>query len=130
MNKSFPAIFLSAALVLAASSVLLADPISARQQADASNSMSRQDDRVQTSATHHYQSPSERAKDALLIAEVKSDLAEDGVADDYPVAVDCDHGQTRLSGVIGSAVDAHHAGDIAAQAPGVVAVVNRLTWRK
>lgn len=99
-------------------------------QMSASDSMSRQDDSVQTSARHHYQSPAERAKDDLLVTEVKSDLAEDGVANDYPVAVDCDHGQIRLSGVIGSAEDARHAGEIAAGAPGVVAVVNRLTWRK
>lgn len=85
---------------------------------------------MQTSARHHYQSPAERAKDDLLITEVKSDLAEDGVTDDYPVAVDCDHGKIRLSGVIASAEDARRAGEIAAGAPGVVAVVNQLTWRK
>jgi osmotically-inducible protein OsmY len=117
------------AFALVASSVVLTTPIAA-QQTTASNSISRQDDSVQTSATHHYQSPAERAKDDLLITEVKSDLAKDGVADDYPVAVDCDHGQIRLSGVIGSAIDARHAGDIAARAPGVATVVNRLTWRK
>jgi osmotically-inducible protein OsmY len=44
--------------------------------------------------------------------------------------VDCDHGKIRLSGVIGSAEDAHRAGSIAAGAPGVVAVQNQLTWRK
>jgi len=100
------------------------------QEATTSNSASRQDDSVQTSAGHHYQSPADRAKDDLLITEVKSGLHEDGVADDYPVAVDCDHGKIRLSGTIGSAQDARHAGDIAANAPGVVAVVNQLTWRK
>ena len=100
------------------------------QQATTSNSAARQDDSVQTSAGHHYQSSAERAKDDLLITEVKSGLAKDGVADDYPVAVDCDHGKIRLSGTIGSAQAARHAGDIAADAPGVVAVVNQLTWRK
>jgi osmotically-inducible protein OsmY len=100
-----------------------------RRTAD-SSSVSQTDDRVQTSADHHYQNPAQRAKDDLLITEVKSDLAKDGVADDQPVAVDCDHGKIRLSGVIGSAADARHAGDIAADAPGVVAVVNQLTWRK
>ena len=85
---------------------------------------------MQTSAGHHYQDSAERAKDDLLITEVKSGLTEDGVADDYPVAVDCDHGKIRLSGTIASAQDARHAGDIAAYEPGVVAVVNQLTWRK
>ena len=111
-------------------SAVLVGPALAQQGTTGSNSVSRQDDSAQTSATHHYQSPAERAKDDLLITEVKRSLAEDGVADDYPVAVDCDHGKIRLSGVIGSAEDARHAGDIAAGAPGVVAVVNQLTWRK
>ncbi len=43
-------------------------------QMSASDSMSRQDDSVQTSARHHYQSPAERAKDDLLVTEVKSDF--------------------------------------------------------
>ena len=85
---------------------------------------------METSASHHYQNPAERAKDAVLITEVKSELAKDGVADDQPVAVDCDHGKIRLSGIIGTAEDAQRAGSIAAGAPGVVAVQNQLTWRK
>src|SRR5271166_6035704 len=129
MIKSVPGILTSTAFALVASSAVLVGSISAQQQTTASNSISRQDDSVQTSADHHYHSPAERAKDDLLITEVKSDLAKDGVADEYPVAVDCDHGQIRLSGVIGSAKDARHAGAIAAGAPGVVAVVNQLTWR-
>jgi osmotically-inducible protein OsmY len=130
MSKTLPGILLSTSFVLLISSAVLAGPASALQESTTSNAVSRQDDSVQTSASHHYVSPAERAKDDLLITEVKSDLAEDGVTDDYPVAVDCDHGKIRLTGVIGSAADARHAGDIAADAPGVVAVVNRLTWRK
>jgi osmotically-inducible protein OsmY len=118
------------ALWMMSGSFLFAGQAAAQQQTTASSTMSRQDASVQTSAGHHYQSPAERANDDLLITEVKSDLAEDGVADDQPVAVDCDHGKIRLSGVIGSAEDARHAGDIAAGAPGVVAVVNSLTWPK
>jgi osmotically-inducible protein OsmY len=130
MSETLPNVLLSAALLLMLSgSTTLASPNSA-EQATASDFLSRQDDSVQTSARHHYQSPAERAKDDLLITEVKSDLAEDGVTDDYPVAVDCDHGKIRLSGVIASAEDARRAGEIAAGAPGVVAVVNQLTWRK
>jgi len=131
MTKKSPKFLLLAAMFwLLPASVLFAGQAPADLKASASNASSRQDDSVQTSAGHHYGSPAERAKDDLLITEVKSGLAEDGVADDYPVAVDCDHGKIRLSGVIGSAEDARHAGDIAADSAGVVAVVNQLTWRK
>jgi osmotically-inducible protein OsmY len=93
-----------------------------------SNSSSRESDRVNVRAEHHYNSPAERANDAILITEVKSALADDGVADDYVVAVDCDHGKVLLSGVVKSAEDAKHAGDIAAAAQGVTGVKNQLTW--
>ena len=93
-----------------------------------SNSSSRESDRVNVRAEHHYNSPAERANDALLITEVKSALADDGVADNYVVAVDCDHGKVLLSGVVKSAEDARHAGDIAAAAQGVTGVKNQLTW--
>src|SRR6202163_1681222 len=93
-----------------------------------SDSVSREHDSVNVAAEHHYNSPAERANDALLITEVKSALADDGVADNYPVAVDCDHGKVLLSGVVKSADDAKHAGDIAAAAQGVTGVKNQLTW--
>ena len=95
---------------------------------ESSNSASRENDSVNVTAEHHYNSPAERAKDALMITEVKSALARDGVADGYPVAVDCDHGKILLSGVVKSARDAKHAGDIAAAAQGVTGVKNQLTW--
>jgi osmotically-inducible protein OsmY len=95
---------------------------------DSSNSASRENDTVNVKAEHHYNSPAERANDALLITEVKSALAHDGVADGYLVAVDCDHGKILLSGVVKSARDAKHAGDIAAAAPGVTGVTDQLTW--
>ncbi|MGO8802254.1 BON domain-containing protein, partial [Candidatus Binatus sp.] len=60
--------------------------------------------------------------------EVKSALARDGVADNYPVAVDCDHGKILLSGVVKSAQAAKHASDLAAAAQGVTGVKNQLTW--
>ena len=113
-----------------AGSLVIPRQVRSQENTTDSNMVSRQDERVQTSASHHYQNPAERAQDALLITEVKSDLAKDGVADDQPVAVDCDHGKIRLSGVIGSAEDAQRAGSIAAGAPGVVAVLNQLTWPK
>jgi len=95
---------------------------------DSSNSVSREHDSVNVAAEHHYNSPAERANDALLITEVKSALAEDGVTDNYPVAVDCDHGKVLLSGVVKSARDAKHAGEIAGAAQGVTGVKNQLTW--
>ena len=95
---------------------------------DSSNSVSREHDSVDVAAQHHYNSPAERANDALLITEVKSALADDGVADNYLVAVDCDHGRVLLSGVVKSSQDAKHAGDVAAAAQGVTGVKNQLTW--
>lgn len=95
---------------------------------DSSISLSRESDSVNVKAEHHYNSPAERANDALLITEVKSALAHDGVGDGYVVAVDCDHGKILLSGVVKSARDAKHAGDIAAAAQGVTGVNDQLTW--
>jgi osmotically-inducible protein OsmY len=95
---------------------------------DSSNSASREHDSVNVTGEHHYNSPAERAHDDLLITEVKSALARDGVTDNYPVAVDCDHGKILLSGVVKSARDAKHAGDLAAAAQGVTGVKNQLTW--
>jgi osmotically-inducible protein OsmY len=118
------------AVSMFAGSLVLPRQVLAQQSTTDSSTVSRQDDRVQTSASHHYLNPAAQANDALLITEVKSELAKDGVADNEPVAVDCDHGKIRLSGVIGSAEDARRASSIAAGAPGVVAVQNQLTWRK
>jgi osmotically-inducible protein OsmY len=97
--------------------------------ADSSNSVSHENDSVKVQAQHHYNSPAERANDDLLITEVKSALAHDGVADGYIVAVDCDHGKILLSGVVKSARDAKHAGEIAAAAQGVTGVDDQLKWR-
>ena len=95
---------------------------------DSASDVSRENDSVKVQAQHHYNSPAERANDDLLITEVKSALANDGVADGYLVAVDCDHGKILLSGVVKSARDAKHAGDIAAAAQGVTGVNDQLTW--
>jgi|SRR5271157_1315960 len=93
-----------------------------------SSSVTTDNDSVSLEAHHHYQSAADRANDALLKTEVKSALADDGVAKDSPIVVDCDHGTILLSGVMKSAKDAKRAGNIAASAPGVVAVKNKLTW--
>jgi len=95
---------------------------------DPSSSESRANDQVNVKAEHHYNSPAERANDDLLITEVKSALAHDGVGDGYLIAVDCDHGKILLSGVVKSAQDAKHAGDIASAAEGVTGVNDQLTW--
>ena len=112
----------------AAISVLTANVGAEPATADSSNSLSREHDNVNVTAEHHYNSPAERANDAMLITEVKSALADAGVADNHVVAVDCDHGKVLLSGVVKSARDAKHAGEIAAAAQGVTGVKNQLTW--
>lgn len=120
-----------ASVTFAIVSLIGLHPTSVRAEAgttDSADSVSRERDAVNVTAEHHYNSPAERANDALLITEVKSALADDGVADNYPVAVDCDHGKVLLSGVVKSAQDAKHAGDIAAAAQGVTGVKNQLTW--
>jgi len=94
---------------------------------ESSSAMSEHDS-VSLEGHHHYNSEAERANDALLKTEVKTSLADDGVAEDSAIVVDCDHGKILLSGVMKSAEDAKHAGDIAARASGVVAVKNQLTW--
>ena len=93
-----------------------------------SSSVTTDNESASLEGHHHYQSPADRANDALLITEVKSALAEDGVAEDSPIVVDCDHGKILLSGIMKSAQDAQHAGNIAANAPGVAGVKNQLTW--
>jgi osmotically-inducible protein OsmY len=116
----------AATLAVVSSFGLLA--VAARTETTTTSANSAEHDTVNVAAEHHYNSPAERANDALLITEVKSALAGDGVADNYPVAVDCDHGTVLLSGVVKSARDAKHAGDIAAAADGVTGVKNQLTW--
>lgn len=116
------------AVVLLIGGGLLANTARAEPATTDSNSAFRSNDSINVKAEHHYNSPAERANDALLITEVKSALANDGVTDGYPVAIDCDHGKIMLSGVVKSARDAKHAGDIASAADGVTGVNNQLTW--
>jgi len=92
-------------------------------------SLNVENDQVKTSAEHLYNSPAERAQDDLLITEVKSSLAEKGISDGYPVAVDCDHGTIELSGVVASADAARRAVMIASNTQGVIGVKSKLTWR-
>ena len=92
-------------------------------------SITLEHDDVATSAEHNYNSPAERAKDDLLITEVKSSLAERGITDQHAVEVDCDHGMIQLSGVVASADTAREAESIALNTTGVVGVKDNLTWR-
>ena len=94
-----------------------------------SQSIKMERDTVQSSAAHHYNSPAERANDALIITEVKTSLADQGITDRHPVAVDCDHGTVQLTGVVASPDDAKQAVALAQNIKGVVDVKNQLTWR-
>ncbi len=91
-------------------------------------SHSAEEDHAHSEATHRYSSEADRAKDALLITEVKTALADDGVTGGHAVVVDCDHGTVLLAGAIGSAADAQHAVAVASSVDGVVAVKNHLKW--
>lgn len=99
------------------------------EAAPATQSAKLEHDTVQSSAAHRYNSPAERANDALIITEVKTSLADQGITDRYPVAVDCDHGTVQLTGVVASADAAKDAVTLAQNIQGVVDVKNQLTWR-
>jgi osmotically-inducible protein OsmY len=128
--------FASVALLCCVASVALPSSSYAQQEATANGpvattnrSITLENDKVQTTAEHLYNSPAERAKDDLLITKVKSSLAERGISDQYPVEVDCDHGTIQLSGVVASADEARQAEVIALNTTGVVGVKDKLTWR-
>jgi osmotically-inducible protein OsmY len=122
-------VLVAVAAGILAGSQMLAGQVQAQESKSAeSSSLTTESDSASLEAHHHYQSPAERANDALLVTEVKSALANDGVANNSPIVIDCDHGKILLSGVMKSAADAKRAGEIAANTPGVVAVKNRLTW--
>lgn len=79
---------------------------------------------------HHYASPAERAQDALLIAKVKTAIADKRLADNYPLTVDADHGRVTLTGVLASPQDVQRVATLVAGIDGVTGVNNRLTWQK
>jgi osmotically-inducible protein OsmY len=90
------------------------------------SSVSLEKDSASSVGHHHYNSDAERAQDDLIITEVKSALADDGISEGYPVEVDADHGTVTLSGVVASADDVRAAAGDAAGVRGVVAVKNHL----
>jgi osmotically-inducible protein OsmY len=77
-----------------------------------------------------YATPADQANDALLITEVKSNLAKDGVADGYPITVGATHGVVTLTGVLGSQQDVSRAIVLARSCDGVKGVQSRLTTEK
>ncbi len=72
-------------------------PAPSHETATTSKSLNLEHDSMQSSSEHHYSSPAERANDDLIITEVKASLADQGISDGYPVAVDCDHGTVQLT---------------------------------
>jgi hypothetical protein len=85
---------------------------------------------VHSEAKHHYNSPAERAEDALLIVKVKAAIADAGLAEDQPLTVDADHGRVTLTGVLASHDDVNRTLALVSQIEGVKGVTNRLSWEK
>ncbi len=122
------AAFFAAALTLLL--LLLAAP-SARTQTSVTNeTVHEQNLSAQSAATHHYNSPAERAEDDLLIVKVKAAIANEGLADNNPLTVDADHGRVTLTGVLASHEDVERAVSLVSHIEGVTGVNNRLTWEK
>jgi osmotically-inducible protein OsmY len=95
-----------------------------------SETMHEQSLSAHSAAEHHYNSPAERAEDDLLIVKVKSAVADSGLADEYPLTVDADHGRVTLSGVLGSRQEVQRMLALVSGIEGVKGINNRLTWMK
>ena len=100
------------------------------QTANRSDNVKQQELSAHSYEEHHYASPADRAEDALLIVKVKAAIADAGLADDYPLTVDADHGRVTLAGVLGSRQDVDRTVALVAGIDGVTGVNNRLTWQK
>jgi osmotically-inducible protein OsmY len=111
--------------------ILLAPPLSAfAQNRVSSETVREQNLSAQSEAKHHYNSPAERAEDDLLIVKVKAAIADSGLADEYPLTVDADHGRVTLTGVLASPADVERTLRLVSAIDGVKGVNNRLTWEK
>jgi hypothetical protein len=86
----------------------------------------RSKEATQLMAHHHYNSPAERAQDALLMTEVAADLKKEGLTQNHPILIDADHGVVTLTGVLPSPEAAKRAEEIAASEVGVIAVHNKI----
>jgi osmotically-inducible protein OsmY len=121
---------LFAAAVFSGAFALTLPAAATAQERTESETVRQQDLSAQSSAKHHYASPAERAQDALLIVKVKAAIADQGLADNYPLTVDADHGRVTLTGVLASREDVARAIALVASIGGVTGVNNRLTWQK
>ena len=83
---------------------------------------------AQSIAKHYYTSPAQRAEDDLLIVKTKAAIADAGLADNYPLTIDADHGVVTLTGVLASRADTQLAVNLVAGIDGVRGVNNKLTW--
>lgn len=101
-------------------------PVKAQPQEVRHSDVSLEKDSSSNVGHHHYANDAQRAQDDLLITEVKSALADDGISNGYPIEVDADHGTVTLSGVVASRDEVTAAAQDAADVDGVVAVKNRL----
>lgn len=122
------AAFFATALPL--SLVLLAAPPACTQTGVSNETVREQNLSAQSAATHHYNSPAERAEDDLLIVKAKAAIANEGLADNNPLTVDADHGRVTLTGVLASREDVERAVNLVSHIDGVTGVNNRLTWEK
>jgi len=121
-------LFAAAAL---SGAIALARPAAAKaQEWTESEAVRKENLSAQSAARHHYASPAERAQDALLIVKVKAAVADEGLADDYPLTVDADHGRVTLTGVLTSREAVKRALTLVAGIDGVKGINNRLTWQK
>lgn len=114
----------------AVSATLTLPAASIAQERTDSEAVHQEDLSAQSAAKHHYASPADRAEDALLIVKVKAAIADEGLADDYPMTVDADHGKVTLTGVLASRQDVNRAVALVTNIDGVTGVNNRLTWDK
>jgi hyperosmotically inducible protein len=121
---------LAAVLTIGALSVAIVASRTRAQTSVSSESERHENLSAQSVQNHHYTSPAERAEDALLIVKVKAAIAHEGLADNYPLTIDADHGRVTLTGVLASPRDVRRAVVLVAGIDGVTGVNNRLTWQK
>ncbi len=124
----FPSMIIAVIAVALVAKVALAGD----QGPTVTNDNSVQSENLSAHSEQHtvYNTPADRANDALIITEVKSALANDGVAEGYPITVAAAHGVVTLTGVLGSKEDVSHAIVLARNCDGVKDVQSKLTTEK
>jgi osmotically-inducible protein OsmY len=131
-HANFICRYKSGRLVAAAlGTMALSMPLAAgAQNVTSTESLHEENLSAQSVAKHHYASPAQRADDDLLIVKTKSAIADAGLADNYPMTIDADHGVVTLTGVLASRTDVQRAVSLVASIDGIRGVNNRLTWVK